>query len=261
MCFKFFKKQQPEPLQPALRRALLFAINNYVGSANDLSGCINDQIDVETILNIYYGDFDIRKFRDSQVTTTRFKNELESAVSVLRSGDVLLVHYSGHGTQVADRSGDEPDGYDEALYLYDGVLIDDDINGILNNIPQGGIVVLALDSCFSGTATRLKNGDKKRFIAPEKPRSKVMRQFAKKGAGDLNWIVFSGCKENQTSADAIFNNRYNGAFTYCWLKAFNIAMTYRQWLAMTEEALRIYHFEQIPTLEGKEDLLNRVVFK
>ena len=32
-------------------------------------------------------------------------------------------------------------------------------------------------------------------------------------------VLFAGCKADQTSADAYFNGRYSGAFTYYFLKA------------------------------------------
>jgi len=258
MCFW---KKPSQPLQPASKRALLFAINNYPGTQNDLNGCINDQVDVEQILNVYYHSFDIRKFRDAQVTVKTFKTMLDQAVSVLRPEDLLFVHYSGHGTQVADDGGDEADGYDEALYLYDGAIIDDDIGAILRKIPEGARVVLALDSCFSGTATRLKNGSKKRFVdtTGNKPRSIVRKRLAR-GGENMNWVVFSGCKEDQTSADALINHRYNGAFSYFWLQSFLTGITYQQWAERTATALKQANFEQIPTLEGRQDLVSRVVF-
>lgn len=33
------------------------------------------------------------------------------------AGDVVFVHYSGHGGRVVDTSGDEEDGYDETLMV------------------------------------------------------------------------------------------------------------------------------------------------
>ena len=50
------------------------------------------------------------------------------------SGRTLIIHYSGHGTYTKDHSGDEADGVDEALYLFDGMLIDDDLSEILRTI-------------------------------------------------------------------------------------------------------------------------------
>lgn len=50
------------------------------------------------------------------------------------SDRTLIIHYSGHGTYTPDRSGDEADGVDEALYLYDGMLIDDELAEIMRTI-------------------------------------------------------------------------------------------------------------------------------
>ena len=54
---------------------------------------------------------------------------------IVFDGPTLIIANSSHGTQVYDRNGDEKDGYDEALYLYDGTVTDDEINGLLQNIP------------------------------------------------------------------------------------------------------------------------------
>jgi hypothetical protein len=48
-----------------------------------------------------------------------------------RAGDVVFIHYSGHGGRVKDLDGDEDDGYDETLIPVDfksaGQILDDDI--------------------------------------------------------------------------------------------------------------------------------------
>ena len=49
-------------------------------------------------------------------------------------GPTLIVWYSGHGSYVRDTNGDEADGVDETLYLYDGNLVDDELNNILQGI-------------------------------------------------------------------------------------------------------------------------------
>jgi hypothetical protein len=47
-------------------------------------------------------------------------------------GDSLFFHYSGHGSQVVDHSGDEEDGLDETICPVDfksaGQIIDDEVN-------------------------------------------------------------------------------------------------------------------------------------
>jgi hypothetical protein len=44
------------------------------------------------------------------------KNILEAmdrVVQYSKAGDVVFIHYSGHGGRVQDNTGDEKDGYDE----------------------------------------------------------------------------------------------------------------------------------------------------
>jgi hypothetical protein len=53
---------------------------------------------------------------------------------IVFDGPTLIIANSSHGTQVYDRNGDEKDGYDEALYLYDGTVTDDEINVLLQKI-------------------------------------------------------------------------------------------------------------------------------
>lgn len=65
--------------------------------------------------------------------------------------DLLFVYFSGHGGRVPDDDpGEEADGFDEALFLYDSAYISDDAFELyLANVPMKRIVVM-VDSCFSG---------------------------------------------------------------------------------------------------------------
>lgn len=268
MCWKKISSWfKPDPIVPLIgtKKALLFAINDYPGNQNDLDGCLNDQRDVVNKLNTSFEGFVIRRFEDAQATISRFVSELDDAIRLLVEGDILLIHYSGHGTQIPCRDSDEPDGYDEAIYLYDGALSDDKINISLQRIPIGAIVVLIFDSCFSGSVTRhmINNPHptKNRFMPNpivSKRAKRVKRKFAK--SYGMKWIVFSGCQENQTSADAYINGEYHGAFTYFALKALRPGMTYNEWMTKITEYLPSNIFDQAPTLEGDENLFNNLVF-
>ena len=242
----------------APRLALLFGINNYPGSANDLNGCLNDVDNIEAKIKKHYPDFYVRKFKDAEVTRSRFKAEVDAAISVLQPGHVLLITYSGHGTQVVDRNREELDGYDEALFLFDGPLIDDDIHDSLSKIPEGATVVIAFDSCFSGTATRRFNGEVSRFhkMPGQKLRRKVRKALV--SGVESPWVHFSGCREDQTSSDAFINGEYQGAFTYYWLKTLTPGTTYKQWIERLNTYLPGGDFEQEPMLEGRD--LDRVIF-
>lgn len=65
--------------------------------------------------------------------------------------DLLFIFFSGHGGRVPDDDpGEEADGYDEVLYMYDSAWISDDaLERYLAHVPMRRIVVM-VDSCFSG---------------------------------------------------------------------------------------------------------------
>jgi hypothetical protein len=76
------------------------------------------------------------------------------AVKGMTSGDLLVLYISGHGGQVPDIHGDEIDGQDETLCLWDRQLEDDDIGELLENVPAGVRVFFVTDTCNSGTNYR-----------------------------------------------------------------------------------------------------------
>ena len=85
-------EEDPEPIEETNRTALLFGINNYPGSANDLNGCLNDIDDVEEKLNEEFPGFKIKKFKDSEVTAERFISECEKAISELGPGGTVVFY-------------------------------------------------------------------------------------------------------------------------------------------------------------------------
>jgi hypothetical protein len=76
---------------------------------------------------------------------------LESTIERLVDGDFLLVSYAGHMTTLAG-IGDDPDGWDEAWCLDDGILLDDELHDLLAEVPAGCDVLVVTDSCFAGGA-------------------------------------------------------------------------------------------------------------
>jgi hypothetical protein len=201
MCFKkiwqwiLSQGTPPEPIPVPTgkqRIALLFGINNYPGSANDLNGCLNDIDDVEAKLKAEFPDFVIKKFKDAQVTCENFYNQIKDTILSLDKGSHIYVHYSGHGTQVPSNS--EPNGYHEALYLYNGVFLDDQFQSLVEMLPEREIYMTdKFDSCFSGDMLRNSKNITRRFYPmPGVPvRHKAIRKFGKK-AVLKNCIVISG---------------------------------------------------------------------
>ncbi len=79
---------------------------------------------------------------------------MRAAAKALKTGDLFFLTYSGHGGQVPDVTGEEPDKQDETWCLYDGQLIDDELYFELSRFAAGVRILVLSDSCHSGTVTR-----------------------------------------------------------------------------------------------------------
>jgi len=144
-------------------KAILFGINRYK-QISDLRGCINDVRNVKSLL-IDTFDFtpaNIRTREDDAVTKSEIQEQWAWLLDDVSAGDRLVFHFSGHGSYTTDEDGDEDDGVDELLCLYpmdwskpNSYLLDDDIREMTNEIPDGVRVTFLLDTCHSGTATRM----------------------------------------------------------------------------------------------------------
>jgi metacaspase-1 len=81
---------------------------------------------------------------------------LRAAAQALRAGDLFLLTFSGHGGQVKDMNGDEPDRKDETWCLFDAQLVDDELYLELSRFARGVRVIVLSDSCHSGSVTRAR---------------------------------------------------------------------------------------------------------
>ena len=79
---------------------------------------------------------------------------MRAAAKSLKAADLFFLTYSGHGGQVPDVTGEEPDKKDETWCLYDGQLIDDELYFELSRFAEGVRILVFSDSCHSGTVTR-----------------------------------------------------------------------------------------------------------
>jgi uncharacterized caspase-like protein len=112
-----------------------------------------------------------------EATHAKIKSAFDRLAGRARAEDHFVLHYSGHGTQVADvRPFDEPDGRDEALCPSDAnadganLLLDDELSLWLDGVRAGRVTVI-LDCCHAGTGTKAISGDPEivsRFL-PMKP--------------------------------------------------------------------------------------------
>ena len=124
----------------------------YAGWDGPLAACEFDANDMAAIAKS-------RKMKSTvlltkKATRANVLSEIRGAAKSLKSGDLFFLTYSGHGGQVPDVSGDEPDKQDETWCLYDGQLIDDELYYELSRFGQGVRILVLSDSCHSGSVTR-----------------------------------------------------------------------------------------------------------
>lgn len=254
MCWR--RKIDPVIPVVASKIALIFTLGDYPGTQNDLGGPPYDHDNVDNFFKTNYPEFTVRKFKNSEVTRNNFRDIVTAQISILKVGDYLIVYYSGHGTNGYDAN--EPDGYREGLYLYDGAFWDDEFTGILQGIPQGAKVVIILDSCFAKGSTTDKGGKyrKQKFVETQeiKRSARSTRKILKSRI--MNYVVIAACEEDQTSDDT----SKGGVFTLAWLDTWIREHTWKDWTYNTAMAIDDEH-EQIPNIEGDEELSNSVIFK
>ena len=207
-------------------RALFIGIN-YVGTENQLSGCVNDVRNIKGLLEHIQTDLSDSRFLvdDPQFPGCFGKptrKNIEQAVLWLadgaQPGDNLFFHYSGHGSQLPDDNGDEDDGFDETLVPLDfnasGMIRDDWIfKSLCASLPAGCRLTAVTDCCHSGSILDL----------PFELQGNTFARVGKKET-QADVLLISGCKDSQTSADvssvgSFFNGQgpagAGGACTSC----------------------------------------------
>jgi hypothetical protein len=157
-------------------------------------------------------------------TTTNFIAALSAISARATPNDVLVVFYSGHGSQWMDMMPfDESDGIDEALCFIDVDMTDDWLAALLSDVPVGQLLVL-VDACYSGGLIR---GQSDGEIAPQSVGVGLGEDLVRdastsaKDLGDLNRsvVVISASADYEYSIEwASFRH---GVFTYYLLDAMN----------------------------------------
>lgn len=126
---------------------------------------------------------------------------LASALTVLsaqlKAGDSLLLTLSGHGGQIPDISGNEPDNRLETWALYDKQVDANELYARLAHFSSGVTVIVVEDASHAAV------------LRPPKGASAASPQV----------FVLAGTQEDQVAMDA--ENRGNGAFTAALLSAWN----------------------------------------
>lgn len=203
------------------RLALLIGVGSYPENSGWSS--IHGDNDVIIIKNLLleqgFEEKNITVLTNSAATKEGIFSALGELKRLSNSGDVIYIHFSGHGQQVTDLDGDEQDHFDEAWVPYDaqkkyrvGVyegqnhILDDEINaylhGLRSKVGARGKIVLVSDACHSGSGSRglsdeeevlCARGTTEKFIIPGGGINVVRKQ------APIHWLFVGACKSYQTN--------------------------------------------------------------
>ena len=162
------------PINAQTKRALVIGLGEQQDKAWNK---INGDKDVTLVQGMLKsaGFRSVTTLVNRQATKDGIVGAFKRMAASCKQGDVVYVHYSGHGQQMTDVHNDEKDGLDECWIPYDAFrkvsktyhgekhLTDDELNVYLNairtKIGARGKLLVVIDACHSGDGTRGDDGE------------------------------------------------------------------------------------------------------
>ncbi|MBR2015144.1 MAG: caspase family protein [Alistipes sp.] len=218
--------------QAQTKRALVIGIGKQEDSAwNKINGDKDVPYVLEILNNANYEQ--IITCVNEEATKAGIISAFHTLTESCQPNDIVYIHYSGHGQQMRDKSNDEVDVLDECWIPYDAYrkpsetyrgekhLVDDEVNMLLTNIRNkigdGGKMLVVVDACHSGDATR-GQGETVRGVEDIFETVKSCLGFSSNEQNTNiksnveRWITLSACESNQVNIE--MKNPTAGKLTY-----------------------------------------------
>ncbi|BBD63363.1 peptidase C14 caspase catalytic subunit p20 (plasmid) [Nostoc sp. HK-01] len=229
--------------------ALLVGINEY-SSTNDfpsLRGCAND-VDLQKQLLINKFGFhpqDILTLTDAKATRKGILMGFEEhLIKQAKPGDVVVFHFSGHGSKVVDPDSDRPNGLNTSFVPFDAALPPEfpSKGGVFNetimahtlfllvSALQTENVTAVLDCCYAGAGTRgnlvIRATATEYQLQASSEEFEYQRQWLSRlnlspqefiklrRAGIAEGVAIAAAKEDQLATELVVDEFHTGAFTY-----------------------------------------------
>lgn len=227
------------------KRALLIGISTYPKykqtelNWNNIHGANDVALIGKTLKK---QGFSITTLTNSEATAKAIRNAFNKLATQTRKGDLVYIHFSGHGQPYEDLDGDETDGWDESIVPYDAGkvyianvyegenhIVDDELNKYVTNIRRKagskGFVYFVMDACHSGGASREEDEDSViirgtnigfspngKPYRPKMDYRTLLSVDKVKGLADVCYL--EACLPTQTNTEIKENGRYYGALSY-----------------------------------------------
>lgn len=260
--------------------ALLIGVEGYKRGVNEDAEWWNLQTTADltalkqTLIRKFgFAPTDIKTLNTKEATThAAIVKAFRDLSAQVQTGDIVYLHYSGHGSQILDDNGDEIDGLDESIVPSDYVtrqdgaknIRDDEIGKFLDELKakNPASVTFTFDSCFSGTITRgggryAERGESYKGKKPKiNPAAKANDGTGLLENGKLSngFVVISATRSDQTAKECDDDkNGSMGALTYALVKAFSAATprtTYEDLFESVQNTVGQRVQAQNPQIEG-----------
>jgi hypothetical protein len=260
----------------ATKRALIIGIGTYPEESgwNVISGDKDIAIVEKTLLANGFKQDDIAVLANNQATHNAIVHSIETLVQSSQKGDIVYIHFSGHGQLITDTNGDEPNCFDESWIPYDarkeytkGIyegenhLVDDQLNAMLHQlrikVGQTGKIIVIADACHSGGGSRDEDEDNIRgtgnaFVLPQKAEFKAQNRAE-------DWIFISACKAYQFNQQCK-DTKY-GSLTYAiYLNRDKYSQTAAEFVrAISDSIASLVKYSQTPQLDCPAKMLDEIV--
>ncbi|MEY2518582.1 MAG: metacaspase [Verrucomicrobiota bacterium] len=166
--------------------------NAYGGWDGALQGAVPDANAMQGLAGSL--GYQTNIFVDTLARRDYLLSALGTLSATLRSGDTLLLTMSGHGAQVPDLTGAEPDKRQETWVLFDREILASELYGQFASFKTGVIIIVVQDSAFPA----------------------VFRRPPKMPELSAQLIVLAGSKENQMAADGIQHGKFTETLLAVW---------------------------------------------
>ncbi|MCJ0874488.1 caspase family protein [Streptomyces sp. AP-93] len=222
----------------------------YDGWDGKLLACENDAHDMASVARA--GGFGDTVILTNDGTVENITGELRKAAGRLKSGDILLFTYSGHGGQMDNVVGsdDEPDRLDETLVFFDRQFLDDELYREFRRFEEGVRIFVLLDCCHSGSAIESLQGlltpealesqfqtrdpgqveaasrlmpllKQQEIFARDRPFYEGLQRELKDGDGgrpEPGAVLIAACQDNQVASDGDVNGLFTANLLKVWGK-------------------------------------------
>ncbi len=283
------------------KHALIVAIGNYPEPRKNKWPVINSVNDIPLIKNALvfnqqFNENNIQVLVDSQATRKGIVDALDKLIVSVKKGDIVVIHFSSHGEQLEDDDNDEIDGLDEAIVPYGAVFsgdqdksfeiskgyLRDDLFGekviqLRNKLGNNGDLLVIIDACHSGSATRgvatamVRGGNipmtSSKFNSKRHMATDAVSVFKEDNNTKLNtdassFVLISGAQAKENNFECYDDNDNPvGSLSYSFSKSISSLkgnITYRGLFAMIENIMREKAPMQKPVMEG--DGIDRELF-